>query len=505
PPAIDAPAHLYRTFLVEQGVHLWDNLWYAGQYPLASYSFLYYLPAALVGNIPLVAAAAVASAALFASVVVREWGAVGRLPALAFGLLAGGPLLTGTYSYGLGLACLLGALRALQAGRLGLAGACAALTLGFSPLAFCFLCLILLAVALGRRHLGRRTLVIAGGLAALGALELAALALFPAESIYPFSVLNLLGVLTTSAIGTALASRAPHGRTLVVFFLLWGAVSLLAFAVPTPIGSNLTRLRFLVFPLAILTVLLVRFRPRPLALAALALGFAYNVVPYVTAVARAGDGRASAASFWAPALDYLRVHSTPDYRVEVVQTFDHWEAYRLPRAGFSLARGWYRQLDVAQNPALYGEVLTPTAYRAWLRRLGVRLVLLPRVRLDELGARREAALLRSGRSGLRPVFESSDWTIYALRRPTPILTGPAPAGLTSVGHERIAGWTARPGRYLLRIRHTPYLRSAGACLRPAANGMTILETRRAGAFVLHASVRPGELARSALGRSHPAC
>ncbi len=42
----DAPAHLYRTFLVEHGIVLWDNLWYAGQYPLASYSLLYYFPAA---------------------------------------------------------------------------------------------------------------------------------------------------------------------------------------------------------------------------------------------------------------------------------------------------------------------------------------------------------------------------------------------------------------------------------------------------------------------------
>ncbi|MEO5793329.1 MAG: hypothetical protein ABIR67_14810, partial [Gaiellaceae bacterium] len=101
PPAIDAPAHLYRTELVREGIHLWDNLWYAGQYPLASYSFLYYLPAALVGNVPLVAAAVVVSAALFASLLLHEWGEIGRWPARAYGLLAGGPLLTGTYSYAL--------------------------------------------------------------------------------------------------------------------------------------------------------------------------------------------------------------------------------------------------------------------------------------------------------------------------------------------------------------------------------------------------------------------
>ncbi|MGH3112995.1 MAG: hypothetical protein ACRDOP_05965, partial [Gaiellaceae bacterium] len=50
PPAGDLPAHLYRTELVREGVLLWDTFWYAGHYPLASYSLLYYFPAALVGN-----------------------------------------------------------------------------------------------------------------------------------------------------------------------------------------------------------------------------------------------------------------------------------------------------------------------------------------------------------------------------------------------------------------------------------------------------------------------
>jgi uncharacterized membrane protein len=38
PPGGDSAAHLYRTMLVRDGVAVWDNLWYGGQYPLASYS-----------------------------------------------------------------------------------------------------------------------------------------------------------------------------------------------------------------------------------------------------------------------------------------------------------------------------------------------------------------------------------------------------------------------------------------------------------------------------------
>src|SRR5918997_982692 len=74
----------------------------------------------------LVVAAAVASGALFASLATREWGEAARWPARAFGVLAAGPLFTGTYTYALGLAAALGALRLLQVGRTKLALGCAA-------------------------------------------------------------------------------------------------------------------------------------------------------------------------------------------------------------------------------------------------------------------------------------------------------------------------------------------------------------------------------------------
>src|ERR671910_2689007 len=117
PPGGDAAAHLYRTELVREGVLVWDNLWFAGHYPLASYSVLYYLFAALVGNEPLVVAGAIVSAALFAALARDEWGEAARWPARAYAVLAATPLFTGTYSYALGIAAALGALRLLQLGR----------------------------------------------------------------------------------------------------------------------------------------------------------------------------------------------------------------------------------------------------------------------------------------------------------------------------------------------------------------------------------------------------
>jgi hypothetical protein len=505
PPVGDAPAHLYRTLLVRQGVHVWDNLWYAGQYPLTSYSLLYYFPAAVVGNERLVFAAVVLSAALFAALVRGEWGEAGRWPARVFALLAIGPLFLGEYSYAVGFAAMLATLLAVQRGRMWFGAVGAALTLGFSPLAFVFLCMVLAAAVLARRRLSRRAFALGAGLAGLATFQLAALAAFPTAGRYPFRVLELAAVLGACLLGAALAAHAPHGQTMVAFFALWGFVSLVGFVVPSPFGENLTRLRYFVFPLMLLAAALARFRPRWLAFVALAFALAYNVIPYLGTALRV-EVRTASDEFWAPALRFLDRHSTPDYRVEVVPTFDHWEVYWLPRAGFAIARGWYRQLDIVENPVLYEKTMTPAAYRAWLRRMGIRFVLLPRAALSSQGAAREAAVLRSGRSGLVRAFRSRDWTIYKLPSALPLLTGPGEGRITALGHERIAGRTSAAGEYRLRVNYTRYwsVTAGRVCVRPSRDGMTVLHAARSGRFALVLKEQPGRLMRlAASGRPGP--
>ena len=44
----------------------------------------------------------------------------------------------------------------------------------------------------------------------------------------------------------------------------------------------------------------------------------------------------------------------------------------MPRAGFALARGWYRQIDLAENPELYEQPLDARRVPALARRLAVR-------------------------------------------------------------------------------------------------------------------------------------
>jgi hypothetical protein len=78
-----------------------------------------------------------------------------------------------------------------------------------------------------------------------------------------------------------------------------------------------------------------------------------------------------------------------------------------------------------------------------------------------MGAPREAARASSGRAGLRRVYASHAFTI----------------------------WNAQPGSYTLRIHYLPYWQSAsGACVVPAAGGMSRLVLRTAGRFTLHIDV-----------------
>jgi hypothetical protein len=443
---------------------------------------------------------------LFASIVEREWGAAGHWPARAFGVLAAGPIFVGTYSYALGLAAGLGALWALQRDRRWLAAAAAALTLGFSPLAFVFLCLVLVALALVRR-VGPHALAFVIALAGIAAIQLAALVFFPSSGPYPFRGLELAAVLTVSVLGAELARRSRHGAILGAFFLVWGAASIAMFVVSTPVGENLTRLRSVVFPVMLMTAFVARFRPRWLTALALSAALVYNVAPYAGAVLDRTDVRAAHRPFWDPAVTFLRDRSTPNYRVEVVPTFDHWEAYWLPRAGIPLARGWYRQIDIARNELFYEKPLAPAAYREWLRGMGVRFVVLPETRLGQKGEEREARLLRSGRSGLRPALRTPQLTIYEVPRPEPILTGPGDPAVTRLDHAGVEGTLPVAGSYRLKIRYTRYWRvkAGSVCVERLADGMTVVRATRPGRFALAVPEGPGGLVRALVGRAPAHC
>jgi hypothetical protein len=423
-------------------------------------------------------------------------------------VLAAAPLFTGLYAYSLGFAAMLATLKLLQLRRLRLAAVVAALTVGFSPLAFAFLCLIVGSYAVSRRQIARRHIWFGVGLGVAAGIELLVLVFFPSGTgTYPFHWIDFATVLVVTALGVALARRARAASFLVSFYALWGLGSIVVYIVPTPLGDNWTRLSAFVFPVMLLTASLAGFRPRRLVVVALACAFVYNAVPYALLVPSRLDNATQHASFWRPAVDFLRAHDRPGYRVEVVPTAEHWEAYWIPKSGFPLARGWYRQLDTADNPALYNKNLDAGAYRSWLRSDAVRYVLLSRTApLDWDGGPQEARVLRSPRSGLKVAFRSANWTIYELPHATPLLTGPAGPVVTSFGHTAIRGRVFVPGRYLLRAHYSPYWRLAGSgCVAQGPNKMTILDLTRPGKFALYVPGTPSGLVRELFGGTEATC
>jgi hypothetical protein len=250
-----------------------------------------------------------------------------------------------------------------------------------------------------------------------------------------------------------------------------------------------------VVPLMLVTAALADFRPRWLAAAAVGAALVANVAPYLAMIPVRDSTGSAQPAYWRPVLSFLRSHRAAGFRVEVVPTANHWEAYYLPRAGIPLARGWYRQLDVADNPALYSPTLTPASYRAWLRRDAVQFVILADAPLEAIDASREARLLTSGASGLREVRRLPHATVYELPHATPILTGAGAATVTYLDANTIAGRVARAGAYLLRVHFTPYwsIRRGSICLAPAPSTLTRLTATRPGAFTLVAIETPAAI------------
>jgi len=255
------------------------------------------------------------------------------------------------------------------------------------------------------------------------------------------------------------------------------AAILLAFAIPSDLGANVERLKFAAIPIALLAVAVA---PRRLLFAVGLLGVAcfWNISALAHTAARTGDP-AHTKIYWTPAIKYLRAHLSPSFRVEAVDTAEHWPAAYLPEAGIPIVRGWYRQSDFPQNEVLYDHGLGAVAYEAWLRAQGVRYVVLADAPPD-YSARNEAALVRSGRTSLVRVFRSLHVTVYELPDATPIVTGAGDASVLWMWPTRIVAQVDRPGRYRVRVRWSPYWRPSEGCVWRGPDGSMRLRVAHPG-------------------------
>lgn len=497
PPGTDLAAHVYQLDLfAHHGFVLWNNLWYAGRYDYVTYSLLYYPLAALLG-IRLLAVASVAiAAAAFAVLCRRQWGRPGRRSSRVFSVVWPGIVLTAAFPFALGVALALLALCALGERRSWSFAVLSALALAASPLAFLLLAIVVAGLGLARRHhTAGRWLPAALTIAACGATELLLRRAFSEQGRFPYPPLDAAAVSAFALLGAALTWRVERARQLHWIFVVYLAGSVVAYLVPSGLGGNVDRIRFAAIPIAVLALSLRRWRPLSVCLLTLALAASWNLAPLARALEHAPDPSAR-ATYWRPAIRFLHGHLDGSYRVEAVDTAGHWAAVYLPEAGIPIARGWFRQSDFPENRLLYHR-LRPPAYRLWLHRLGVRYVVLTNAPTD-YSARREAALLRSGRSGLRQVMRTRNLAIYAVPTPMPILSGPAPARVLTLGQTSVRVWVARPGRYRLAIRYSPYLRAEGACLTTAPGQMTTIHARHRGSLRIVFDVDAGSAASALL-------
>jgi hypothetical protein len=501
PPGADFAAHVFqRNLYLTHGFALWTNYWYAGRYSFVGYSLAYYPLAALIG-IKLLAVLSVAGAtAAFTAVSERTWGSAAIWAGRCFAVAAAASVLTAAFPYGLGLAFALAALVALSHGRPWVFAALVALTFAASPLAFVLLLVALGAVAASRsrREITKPALAIVG----VGAAGAVLWRMFPGGGRFPFSTIELLAALTFCGLGFALTWRVERARILRSFFAVYAVVCLAAYVVPSALGENVARLRFAALPLAVLTLSLRRWRPRPYAIVALVLALAWNATPLAYSYFRTSSDLSASAAYWRPVVGFLHQNLTPAYRVEAVDTAGHWEAVYLAQARIPIVRGWFRQDDFPQNELLY-DALGPRAYLAWLHRLGVRYVVLTNAPLD-YSARTEAQLLRSGRSGLVPVFETRDATVYSVPSPVPIVTGPGSPRVLALGGSHIVLSLTQPGTYRVALHYSPYMAAQNACISKTRDGMIDLQARRSGVLNLAFTVTASH-ALAAISGSHSSC
>jgi hypothetical protein len=477
PPGSDLAAHAYqRTLYLEHGFTLWNNFWYAGRYSFVTYSVIYYPLAALLG-IKLLAVATVALAALaFAVVIWNEWGATTRWSSRTFAVVWAGIVLSAAFPFALGMALALLALWALQNRRRWEFAALAALTLAASPVAFLLLAVVLVAAGLARRASVPRNWVPVSAVALAGLVELVLWRLFPGGGNYPYSFAELAAGLVFCGLGLVFTWRVESARVLRFVFLVYLVALVAAYVIPSAVGENVARMRYAAIPVAILVLSLRHWKPLLPGLAILALAVSWNLTPLVYSFEHGQADTTAQASTWPSAIAYLKTNAAPQYRVEAVDTTGHWPAVYLADAGIPLARGWFRQDDFPENKILYSQ-LGPRAYLRWLHGLGVGYVVLAKTPPD-YSSRAEARLVRSGRSGLTPVFRTAKLTIYKVPDAQPIVTGPGAPAIVTMTQAKIAVFVTRGGRYRIAVRWSPYWRASHGCLSKGADGMLRLTTLR---------------------------
>jgi hypothetical protein len=478
PASGDLAAQTYRSDLFGRvGFAIWDNGWYGG-HPLPAYSVLSPPLGWLLGVRLAGALAVVAAAAAFAALMRDRFGdsTRSRIASIWFAIAVAEWLLAGRVPFLIGTAFGLGALLAHERGRRWLAAALAIAATLASPLAGAFLALAGVAIALAAPRAadgGRRRR--SGALLAVAALApIALLSIAFAEGGHePFAGSSFWPGLAATLAVLALLPR--QWRTLRWGVALYALASIASFAVATPVGGNAARLGPL-FAGPLLAPALWPRRRAALVLLALPLAYWQLQAPARDAATAIGDPSTSAA-YYRPLNAWLARQPGP-FRIEIPFTREHWEATVVAER-FPIARGWERQLDIELNPIFYRPTLTAADYRRWLDDRAIRYVALPDVQFDYSG-KREAALIASRPSYLRPAWASTHWRVFEVVGARQLAA--PPATVSAISPQSITLAFSRPGAAVVRVRYSRYwaLAVGHGCVARAPGGWTRVAARSIG-------------------------
>ena len=488
---VDQAAQTYRVAQFHlHGLMLWDSGWYAGNFPLG-YSVLFPPVAGIFGLQVMAVASAVVATWSFDRLI-RSYLGARPLGTWYFAISTLLPVTIGQWPFLAGEAAGLLALVCLRRGLRPAAIGLGLLSALFSPLAAAFLAMVLLAWAFYNSH--RRGWIIATAAASLVVIGVLGL-LFPGTGPFPFPWTSLLPTeMLCLTVLTPLVQTTPAVR---LGALLYAVSSLFSFVVPNPLGGNAPRLAasigipllacFVTAPGPALTRLtqsglgsrlagrisrgrsvLLPGRWRYLAVVLVAPFAAWQWAPWDGIITSPTPAGFTEQAFYTPLLSELARLSPDPVRVEIPPTLDHWEsAYVAPHV--SLARGWERQLDIADNPIFYTPgALSPAAYEAWLDAEGITYVALPNAPLD-YAARAEGALLQSGQlSDLTQVWSSRHWKVWRVTSNPGLVSGPGV--VTSLVPDHLTVSASAPGTITVRVRYTRFwaVTAGSACVGPAA-------------------------------------
>lgn len=452
------------------GLDYWFS-WFGGGSPPASYSVISPYLSVVVGSAVL---GAVATMVTVASVAVATKGAAHPVAAVWVAVVASAfDLWSGRIAFIVGTAFAAALVIAVRANRLivsGLLGLCAALS---SPVVAVFLLVALSSVLVlipGRR------LAASLPAAAAGATLCAMAMLFGSPGIEPIDHGGVYALLV--ALGVMLMARPAVYVAFVVSISIGSYLVLLL--IPNPLGGDFGRMVWIWLPIGVVAT---ARRPAVLAASCVSVAMIAGISDSIADLRTAFSAPSSTAQY-APLLKAIdRASAVQDYRLETVSDGTHDAAYFLLDHA-TLARGYETQVDARLNPVLSSSSLDAASYRWWLDHNAVGFVVLHR---SAPSTTHEHRLVAQGLPYLHPIWSDTNWVLYRVQHPVPIVA--PPGRMIDADQSALTLATPRAAHIEVRVHWSPALEVSGPpgarpTIAPASGGWTRLFAARAGTYIL---------------------